>query len=675
MEQIGRGGMAVVFKAYHPQLDRFVAVKVLQSFLVEGEDFRARFDREAKAVAKLRHPNIVQVFDFDVQDDVPFMVMDYIEGKTLKARLIELARKDERLPFDEILGIFSQVASALEYAHQKGVLHRDVKPANVLIGKDGRVYLTDFGIARIASDTAFTASGAFLGTPSYIAPEQAMGKPVTRACDIYSLGIMLYELTTGQVPFEADTPFAVIQQHISAPLPMPRELRSDMPERLEQTILRALSKEPEDRFPSAKDMLDTVEEAITPTLPTRIGEAIQPVEQKAEPIAAEVQSGEAVASAAAQAPTLLASSSASKRRLPFIALGGALIVLAAIFLPQLLARPTPNPTAQPVMSAPRAAAPQVEEAPTERREPEPEPTVAPIGVEAGPFPARIRFTSTSDWSELTLVSGARWVDLEILSTTDRTGVEFTNQGGVHMNQACGREDECRQIEAILELSFVDVEPDGEIAFSIDRGAWGWTELGVINLLGPEPLEVFTFRHHTDTAGGLTRTASAETIIERRSVYVHLGAVIESEGLRFRPSEADGLHKFIVLDGRRARQTVPMEQELEGDYPVAYLYFEVDDEFYFDHPQPIEITVEYFDNGDQPIEIQYDAAPAGSPDSDPDIYKGVHLVDREGKQIWRIASVVLEDARFANQQHGEYDFRLWTGGIPLAVSYVEVRKLP
>ena len=563
---------------------------------------------------------------------------------------------------------------------------RPVEKGRRVIRGVGRIYLTDFGIARIASDTAFTASGAFLGTPSYMAPEQAMGKTVTRSCDIYSLGIVLYELATGQVPYEADTPFAVIQQHVSAPLPMPRELRPDMPERLEQVILRALSKEPEDRFPSVKDMHDAVEEAITPSLPTQIGEAVQLAVQEGEAIEAQVEQEESSVSEAAQAPTLMAPASAFRRLLPFLAGGAALLALAGIFGPRLLATPAPNPTAQVAAISPdlteeqatigpRAAEAEIEPEPTEAPLPEPEPTASGLQVDPGPYSAQIRFTSTSDWSQLDLVSGGRWIDLEILSTSDGAIVELTDEGTVYLNQACSREDECRQIEAILNVAFVDIEQAGQLSFQINRGAWGWSELGILNTVGADPREVFAFRHNLDVDDGMIRAAPLESIIELRSVYVHLGAQITGEGLRFRPSEADGLHEMVVLGGRESRQTVPMEIELEGDFPVAYLYFDIDDDFYFDRPRLIEITVEYFDNGRQPIDLQYDATPDGSSDSNPRIYKAVRLVEREGKGIWRKASIQLEDARFTNQQHGEYDFRLWTGGIPLAVTYVEVTKLP
>ena len=262
MERLGRGGMAEVYKAYHPHLDRYVALKVLHGYLTEGGDFMERFNREAKAVANLRHSNIVQVFDFDIEDETPYMVMEFIDGETLKATMDHFAKQGKTMPLAEAIEIFRQVALALAYAHEQGLYHRDIKPSNVMVGEDGKVYLTDFGIARIVSDTQFTASGALLGTPAYMAPEQALGEKLTAACDIYSLGIVLYELITGQVPFDSDTPMAVIQKHLNSPLPMPSTIRADIPSRLEMVVLKALSKAPEDRYQNVSDMLQDVEKAL-----------------------------------------------------------------------------------------------------------------------------------------------------------------------------------------------------------------------------------------------------------------------------------------------------------------------------------------------------------------------------------------------------------------------------
>jgi len=259
IERLGRGGMAEVYKAYHPQLERYAAVKVLHGFLAEGEDFQTRFQREAKAIAALRHPNIVQIYDIDTDDENYYMVMEFIDGGTLKDRLIQAKGP---LAIEEMAHIFREVASALDYAHRKGVLHRDIKPANVLLDESGRVVLTDFGIARIVSETQFTVTGTLVGTPAYMSPEQGKGMSIASPSDIYSLGIILYEMVTGKVPFDADTPLAVIHKHINEPLPSPRTIRDDIPQVLEAVIVKALAKEAEDRYQSAAEMIDAAENAF-----------------------------------------------------------------------------------------------------------------------------------------------------------------------------------------------------------------------------------------------------------------------------------------------------------------------------------------------------------------------------------------------------------------------------
>jgi serine/threonine protein kinase len=218
VEHVGSGGMAEVYKAYQPSLDRYVAIKVLHSFLADEEDFLARFQREAKIVATLRHPNIVQVYDFDAEDNVYYMVMEFIDGPSLKARLQEMAQEDQRLPSEEAIRIVAAIADALDYAHQRGMVHRDIKPANIMFAQDEQVILTDFGIAKIMNVTGLTVSGAMIGTPAYMAPEQGMGQTGDERADIYSLGVVLYQLVTSHLPFEANTPLGVVFKHINDPL-------------------------------------------------------------------------------------------------------------------------------------------------------------------------------------------------------------------------------------------------------------------------------------------------------------------------------------------------------------------------------------------------------------------------------------------------------------------------
>lgn len=252
--------MAAVYKGYHPTLERYTAIKVLHGHLVEGQDFLARFQREAKAIAALQHPNIVQVYDFDVKEEYYYMVMEFIDGGSLKDLLTD---SGGTLPISGITHIVGETAAALDYAHRQGVIHRDIKPANVLLSKGGRVVLTDFGIARIMSDTQFTTTGALVGTPAYMSPEQGKGLTITPSSDIYSLGVILYELITGQPPFDADTPLSLIYKHINDPLTSPRLLRKDISPALEKVMLTALAKEPQDRFSTADEMSQALEKAVS----------------------------------------------------------------------------------------------------------------------------------------------------------------------------------------------------------------------------------------------------------------------------------------------------------------------------------------------------------------------------------------------------------------------------
>jgi len=227
IEQLGQGGMASVFKAYHPALDRYVAIKVLHPAFMDDPSFLSRFQREARVVAKLEHPHIVPIYDFAEHHSQPYLVMKFIEGMTLKARLAE-----GPLSKEGALRVVEAIGNALAYAHAQGVLHRDIKPSNVLLSPDGSIYLADFGLARIAQAGASTLSkDVLLGTPQYISPEQAKGtQELDEGTDIYSFGVVLYELVVGRVPFNADTPFSIIHDHIYTPLPLPRKVNPKVPE-------------------------------------------------------------------------------------------------------------------------------------------------------------------------------------------------------------------------------------------------------------------------------------------------------------------------------------------------------------------------------------------------------------------------------------------------------------
>ncbi|MBL8131742.1 MAG: protein kinase [Anaerolineae bacterium] len=257
--QMGSGGMATVYKAYHSRLDRHVAIKVLHEAFQQDENFLARFEREAQIVARLEHPNIVPIYDFADINGRPYLVMKHIEGQTLKSFLF---RSPPTL--ETIRQILPPIADALDYAHRQGILHRDIKPSNIIIDAQGTPYLTDFGLARIAQLGESTLSqDVILGTPQYISPEQAMGKrDLTPATDLYSLGVVLYEMVVGQVPFSSDTPFAIIHDHIYRALPTPSEINPELPPAINTVLEKALAKRPDERYDTATAMIAAFLEAL-----------------------------------------------------------------------------------------------------------------------------------------------------------------------------------------------------------------------------------------------------------------------------------------------------------------------------------------------------------------------------------------------------------------------------
>lgn len=257
--QLGQGGMATVYKAYHAQLDRYVAIKVMHQNFLDDATFVARFRREAQLVARLEHPHIVPVYDFDEYDGQPYLVMKYVQGQTLKHKLIM-----KPLTLDEILHVMTAVGGALTYAHERDVLHRDIKPSNVVIDKANVVYLADFGLARLASSGESTMSAdVLLGTPHYISPEQARGeKNLDGRTDIYSLGVVLYELLVGHVPYTGDTPYSIIHDHIYTPLPEPTRINPEIPLAVEAVLYRALEKNRDDRYSTADDLVADLRSAI-----------------------------------------------------------------------------------------------------------------------------------------------------------------------------------------------------------------------------------------------------------------------------------------------------------------------------------------------------------------------------------------------------------------------------
>jgi serine/threonine-protein kinase len=243
LAQIGRGGMASVYRAYDPQQDRLVAIKVLSADLAGDPRFSRRFRREAELVSQLSHPNIVPVWDYGEAEGHAYLVMPFIKVGSLADRL-----RRKQLSLEECTRILDQVTAALDFAHSRGVVHRDIKPSNILLDDKGNALLTDFGLAQIHDASMSLTGSAMLGTPSYISPEQARGDTVDGRADQYSLGIILFELATGVLPFDAETPMAVVIKHIQEPVPRPRDVNPQVPEAIEQVILKATAKDPKHRF-------------------------------------------------------------------------------------------------------------------------------------------------------------------------------------------------------------------------------------------------------------------------------------------------------------------------------------------------------------------------------------------------------------------------------------------
>ncbi|MEO8953582.1 MAG: FHA domain-containing serine/threonine-protein kinase [Ktedonobacteraceae bacterium] len=257
VERIGVGGMATVFKAYQPNLDRYVAIKVLPAYHARDPVFVKRFVQEARAVAKLIHPNILQIHDFGDQDNVTYIVMEYVEGGTLKDRL------KRPLSVPEAVDYMIQAAEGLDCAHRNGIIHRDVKPANMLLRKDGYLLLSDFGIAKILEGTTnLTRVGTGIGTPQYMSPEQGTGQAVDRRSDIYSLGIVLFHCLAGRVPYSADNPLTITVKHLNEPLPVELLRTAGVPAPIEQVVVKMTAKAAQDRYQTTDELINALTAAL-----------------------------------------------------------------------------------------------------------------------------------------------------------------------------------------------------------------------------------------------------------------------------------------------------------------------------------------------------------------------------------------------------------------------------
>ncbi len=258
-KRIGSGGMGEVFRARQVSLDRTVAVKVLPRSLASQQGFTERFQREARAAANLIHPNVIQVYSIGLDKGIPYFAMEYVEGEDLQQRM----KRQRFFDFDEIVRIIRDATSALTVAHEKGIVHRDIKPSNIMFDRTGNLKVMDFGLAKItAANSNLTQSGLIMGTPNYMSPEQGKGEPTDTRSDIYSLGVVFYELMTGSLPFRADTPTALIYKHAYEKPPSPREKNPEIPPYLEYVCLRMISKDPNDRYAAPPDLLKDLEEFI-----------------------------------------------------------------------------------------------------------------------------------------------------------------------------------------------------------------------------------------------------------------------------------------------------------------------------------------------------------------------------------------------------------------------------
>ena len=340
---LGKGGMASVYKAYQAKLDRHVALKVLPPEFLHEDSFAKRFEREARVVAKLEHPNIVPIYDYGIDDGIPWMAMRMLPVGTLADLL-----KQGRLGRNRLVSILSHVAKALDHAHNNGVIHRDVKPSNILLDAQDLVYVADFGLARLAQASAvLTKTGMMAGTPQYMAPEQAMAKEVNRRADIYALGIVAYEMLTGAVPFTADTPVGVLMKQANEPPEIPP--LGQVPEVLMQPVLKALAKDPADRW----DLATALTTALSRGLDELVG-------------------GSTVAVATADVVDEETSRPTAVRRVAAVT-SALVVVVIGVFLIRSIQSPGPadGGSTEPGQSAVSTSAPQLEEPQSAESEPPP----------------------------------------------------------------------------------------------------------------------------------------------------------------------------------------------------------------------------------------------------------------------------------------------------------------
>jgi len=345
---LGKGGMGAVYLAADRSLDRMVAIKMLPPHLSEEPEIVARFQREARAIAKLRHPNLMHIYTVGEHEGRPYFAMEYVKGSTLSSIIAKAGRIQPR----QAAHVAAEIMSALDKVHQADIIHRDVKPGNIIIDEDGRAVLMDFGLARQAEDAPLTADHTVLGTPNYMSPEQAEGKPLDERTDVYSLGIVLYEMLTGAPPFKGKTSFEILRQHIESSVPPPSEVQAGVPKAFDAVVARAVAKSPADRYQDMRQMAAGLAQVHPSATLARLagapGAGTKPAALLSQP-GARFKSTVRLTRTAMSAP---AGSRRSRRRLWA---GAAAVVFVGllswlIFWPEPAPKPAPESVSQPELS-------------------------------------------------------------------------------------------------------------------------------------------------------------------------------------------------------------------------------------------------------------------------------------------------------------------------------------